>query len=365
MSEPVDPMVPSDALDPSVVERFDLASYLLGRGADPAAVRTAQAEGPEALRRLGYGTFLLGGPPSLTAPEVWERVGADEDLARSLWRAMGFANLPDDAQALTEADVAALSAINEFLSSVDSSPEIAIRFTRLMGQTMGRVADALVSIVDEGIDGLGLVPGDPDDLAVMAADVVNPLIERELIYLLRRHLYAVATRRLAGPDEERDAAVVGFADVVQFTRLSGQLPEGDLAELLEVFEAETSDAITDHGGRVVKLIGDAVMFEVDDDHRAACLALDLVESFGGDRPDLRVGMAHGPTMSRQGDLFGPVVNLASRLVGFARPGTVVIDEPLAEHLRGRDEFDLRQVRTRDLKGLGTTTVYVLRRADEG
>lgn len=343
-------------------EDFDLAEYLIGRGADPAEVEAARAQGPAALRRLGYGHFLLGGAPALEPAEVYSRVGADADLARGLWRAMGFANLPDDAAALTDADVEALAAINDFLAATGGSADIAVRFTRLMGQTMGRVAEALVSIVDDGVGDLGLVGGDPDDLAVLAADVINPLIERELIYLLRRHLYAVATRRLAAPGEERDDSVVGFADVVQFTRLSGQLPEGELAELLEVFESETADAIADHGGRVVKLIGDAVMFEMDDDHQAACLALDLVETFGGDRPELRVGLAHGPTISRQGDLFGPVVNLASRLVGIARPGTVLVDEPLAAHLRGLDEFSLRSLRTRDLKGLGETSVYVLRRS---
>ncbi len=341
---------------------FDLADYLVGRGADPADVAAAAAQGPAALRRLGYATFLLGGPPKLRASEVWALVGADEDLARDLWRAMGFANLPDDAEALTNADVEALAAINEFLLATGGSPEIASRFTRLMGQTMGRVAEALVSIVDEGVGDLGLQGGDPDDLAVLAADVVNPLIERELIYLLRRHLYAVATRRLATPGEERDDSVVGFADVVQFTRLSGQLPEGELGELLEAFESETAAAIADHGGRVVKLIGDAVMFEMDDDYQAACLALDLVGSFGGDRPELRVGLAHGPTIARQGDLFGPVVNLASRLVGLARPGTVLVDEPLASHLVDHQDLRLRSLRTRELKGLGETSVYVLRRS---
>lgn len=341
---------------------FDLGDYLIGRGVDPDEVAGARADGPHAVRRLGYASFLLGGAPRLRPHEVWERVGAEEDLSRDLWRAMGFANLPDDAEALTEADVEALAAINAFLLTTGGTKDIAVRFTRLMGQTMGRVAEALVSIVDDGVGDLGLVGGDPDDLAVLAADVVNPLIERELIYLLRRHLYAVATRRLAAGDEQRDDSVVGFADVVQFTRLSGQLPEGELAELLEIFESETAAAIADHGGRVVKLIGDAVMFDMDGDHDAACLALDLVESFGGDRPELRIGLAHGPTIARQGDLFGPVVNLASRLVGLARPGTVLVDEPLAAHLRDHDEFRLKSLRTRDLKGLGETSVYVLRRA---
>src|SRR5690606_13640846 len=293
---------------------FDLAAHLRdAHGVDPAAVAAAEAEGPEQLRRLAQAVVLLGEAPRLRPPDAWERTGADEDLARALWRAMGFAHVPDDAVALTDADVTALAAINDFLQATGISSDTAIRFARLLGQTMSRVADALHSIVDQAIDEMdGLPPGENDDLMVLAAQLVNPLIEQELSYLLRRHLYAGAIRRIAGHDLEQPDVTVGFADVVSFTRLSGQLAEADLAELLEVFEATTADMITERGGRVVKLIGDAVLFVFDDPESAARLALELVESFGGDQPDLRVGLTHGSVLSRLGDLFGPPVNLASR-----------------------------------------------------
>ena len=345
---------------------FDLAAHLRDSlGVDPELVAAAEADGPEEVRRLAQTVVLLGEPPSLRPPDAWERTGASEELGRRLWRAMGFAELPDDAVALTSADVDALAAIHDFLETSGISPETVIRFARLLGQSMSRVADALHSIVDQAVAEMeDLPPGEIDDIMVLAAENVNPVIERELSYLLRRHLYAGAIRRIAGVDLEQPELTVGFADVVSYTRLSGRLPESDLAELLETFEATTADMITDSGGRVIKLIGDAVLFVFDHDPAtAADLALRLVESFGEGQPELRVGLAHGTALSRLGDLFGPTVNLASRLVSFARPGTVVVDQAFVDVLgaAGVEEVTARSLRPRELKGFGTTALYVLRR----
>jgi len=344
-------------------QQFDLAAYLRDLGVPSEDVSAAEAAGPEELRRLAQAVVLLGEPPSLRPPEVWEATGASEDLARRLWRAMGFAHLPDDVVALTHADVDALAAINDYLESSGTSEDIAIRFTRLLGQSMSRVADALHSIVDEAIAEMDeLPPGATDDVIVLAAEIVNPLIEQELSYLLRRHLYAGAIRRIAGVDLEERATTVGFADVVSFTRLSGQLPEADLAALIEAFEATTADLITEHGGRVIKLIGDAVLFSFDGAPAdAAELALQLVEAFGGEQPELRVGLAHGPVLVRLGDLFGPTVNLASRLVSFARPGSVIVDQRFVDVLGDTPDIHTLSIRPRELKGIGSTRLHVLRR----
>jgi adenylate cyclase len=348
------------------VEPFDLVAHLrddLEVDADLVAI--AELAGPEAIRRLAQAVVLLGGPPSLTPPEAWRKAGADEALGRRLWRAMGFANLPDDAIALTDLDVESLAAIHSFLQVSGISPETAVRFARLLGQSMSRVADALHGIVDQALGEMQVLPpGEIDDVMVLAAQMVNPLITQELSYLLHRHLYAGAVRRIAGVDLEQPEVTVGFADVVSYTRLSGQLPEADLAELLETFEATTADLITEAGGRVIKLIGDAVLFVFDDPRPAADLALLLVESFGGDQPDLRIGLTHGPVLSRLGDLFGPPVNLASRLVSYARPGSVLVDQAFVDvlgELGGAEGLTTKSLRPRDLKGIGTTPLYVLRR----
>lgn len=345
---------------------FDVAEFLVASAVEPELIDAARAQGRDALHRLAYSVALLGGPVRYTPQDVFELSGADEDLARTLWRAMGFAEVPDDSRALADADVQALRELDDFLQVSPGRRDTAIRFTRLLGQTMSRVADALAAIVEDAVraeaDQWFEAGSDSAELGLMASVAIVPMVERELQYLFRRHLFASALERAIDADDDHDEVVVGFADVVQFTRLSGQMNEQDLATLLETFEAETTGIIVDRGGRVIKLIGDAVMFTVDGDHRAAELALDMVDTFAApDRPDLRVGLAHGDVIERQGDVFGATVNLASRLVGFARPGTVLIDEGLAAHLADSEAFDIRPLGRRNLKGIGPTSISVLRR----
>lgn len=377
--EPVE--VPEDVLSrfasSATADDVDLAAFLRAYGVPDEEVDAAEAVGCDALRRLGYAHVVLGGPTRYTVDEVRAAAGTPEGLSTDLWRAMGFADLPREVRALTDLDVAALGMVAGQLDGSSVDAESVVRFTRLLGQAMGRIADALIGAVERGIHERLDDDHAAHDAAVVATAVLVPVIEEEVQYLLRRHLYAAASRRLVGDDEPETDTVVGFADVVQFTRLSGQLPESDLAALLEAFEAETSALIANRGGRVVKLIGDAVMFTVDTPQDAAALALDLVDTFGGDLPQLRVGMAMGPVIERLGDVFGPTVNLASRLVAFARPGTVLVNAPLADALRERSDAPASSdvsvagpatvrvvsLRPRELKGLGETRLSVIRRAD--
>ena len=78
----------------------------------------------------------------------------------------------------------------------------------------------------------------------------------------------------------------------------------------------------------------------------ADIAIALVEAYArdADLPGVRVGLACGPTLSWEGDLYGPTVNLASRLVNFARPNTVLISEDLGKLLADDPRFALRHLR---------------------
>ena len=139
------------------------------------------------------------------------------------------------------------------------------------------------------------------------------------------------------PDAERSAVTrelaVGFADLVDYTRSTRALAPAELAASISRFESKAGEIVTRHRGRVVKLIGDEVMFAVDDPQRAARAALELVDEVGRDSqmPDVRVGLAAGPVISHQGDYYGEVVNLAARLVKAAEPGSALVSESIAQH----------------------------------
>ena len=118
-----------------------------------------------------------------------------------------------------------------------------------------------------------------------------------------------------------------------------------------------------HGGRVVKLIGDEVLFVVDDLDRAITAGLELIDRLSEfeEMPPVHCGVAFGPTITVGGDVFGPTVNLASRLTKVARPGSIAVPRKGNESLLDRDDLDVRKVRrTYDLKGIGRTSILAVR-----
>jgi adenylate cyclase len=296
---------------------------------------------------------VLVGPPELTSPEVARDGGVDLERARRLWRALGFAPVPEDARIFTHADVDVLRLVRRLLDRDGLDFEVVVQMTRLTGRALGRIADAQV-------EAAGAVLGD----ATRALPAFAGDFERLMAYVWRRQLSAAVLRRAALPPSEASVSV-GFADMVGFTTLSQALDASELAAMVDRFETLVYQHVTHFGGRIVKMIGDEVMFATDDAVTAANVALALVEGHAEspDLPDVRVGLARGPALAWDGDLFGPTVNLASRLVNVARPGAVLVSETLADALEGRPEYVLRHLRAIRLQGIGRVRIRVLRRAE--
>ena len=157
---------------------------------------------------------------------------------------------------------------------------------------------------------------------------------------------------------------VGFCDMTGFTRLGQELEDRELAATVDRFEAEAYDVVASGGGRVVKVIGDEVMFVADRPETAAEMSLRLAERFSDDEvvPAVRVGLAYGPALSREGDFLGSTVNLASRIAAYALPGTVLISDDLNEQVADEPEFFTKPLRpSTRLKGIGRVRLWVLRR----
>ncbi len=314
------------------------------------------ADQPEALERLE--AELLGGSRKYTRTEVAERSGVPIVRAERLWRSLGFASTSDDEVVFGDADVDALKAIDSIVEQGIVKPESENSVARSLGQVMARLADWQTAL----LSGLG----DGDDVlegAAAAAEHVVPTIEKLQAYVWRRHLVAAAGRILpvAADNPDSDTMVAGFADIVGFTSLSRTTDEDDLAALVERFEAVTSDVIAEHRGRVVKMIGDEVLFVVQKPTDAADIGLELMDwAAGEDTPDLRIGMAHGRIISWLGDVYGPIVNVASRLTSVARPGSIVVDRGFAEALEGEDAYKVRKIRRVSVRGYSHLEPWVLR-----
>jgi len=308
----------------------------------------------------------LLGHAEFTSGEVARAAGVELDDARRLWQALGFPPVPDDDRVFTRADVEVLRTARALIEQHDTDPAILVQLGRVTGQSLARVADAQVTASAERLEH-ARTAGAPPDLAFAALaeriDALAPSLERMLGYVWRRHLLAALLRLSTAPEAGR-IQTVGFADLVGFTAMSQALDQRELSTMVDRFEAVAYEQIPARGGRLVKMIGDAVMFAADDAVAAAEIALSLVEAHARDPelPDARAGLASGPVLAWEGDLVGPTVNLASRLVKLARPGTVLVAEELGEQLRHDPTFALRHLRPVRLQGIGRVRSWALRRA---
>ncbi len=301
--------------------------------------------------------LILGGDLALTSSEVAHKGGLSLEDGQRLWRALGF---PDTGEAVAygESDVDAVATVAATIESGLLDEETVFRITRALGTTMSRLADWQVSTLVDQVerDVEGGKAASRLQAAVGLATEAAPGFEQLMIYAWRRHLAAAAARMeaLGAADRELLSTVmtVGFADLSRFTLLSNELDDSTLGALVENFETRCTDIVTSHGGRVIKTLGDAVLFVTLDPPEGTRTALDLVAQIASrdDMPDIRVGLATGSAISRLGDVFGPPVNLAARLSHVARSNRVLIDEATAATLG--DEFDTRTLPPRPLRGFG-------------
>ena len=312
---------------------------------------------------------ILGGTPSMTSEAVAEGAGVTLEQARRLWRALGFPDV-GEAAAFTEDDQVALGTL---VGAVDQGAidfDTAVRLTRAVGQTMARLSDWEVSALLTRVLELSRdeTTEDSDQIAIglrMIQEFTTPF-EELLVYVWKRHLAAaVARAEVLGADEEdvhTSRLTVGFADIVQFTALSNELSEQRIGDLVELFEARCADVVAANRGRVIKSIGDSVLFVHQDPIAAYEIAEGIITVVGRDSrmPDVRVGLASGLVVLRLGDVFGPPVNMASRLTGVARRNRVIVDGATAELLPA-DQFETRRLPGRPVRGFGIVEPVAVRR----
>lgn len=305
--------------------------------------------------------MLLGQAPTLTRLDVARRSGLPPEVNAARWRALGFPEVGDNDVAFTKADVDALKLTESLIKHGFIDPENEESFIRTVGRTFARLAEWQVR---------GILRTALETEAVSGRDLkqigeILRLASKVQDYVWRRHLVGAATRMVLqhSVDAESEPACAGFVDIVGYTTRSRSMTSDELAALVERFESVVTDLITEHSGRVVKTIGDEIFFVVDDPAEAAWLGVELTEQHVHDEtfPNVRVGMAYGDLLHRLGDVFGPVVNMASRLTSVARPGRAVVDKQLAELAKDEPGIRLRRMRRMPVKGFETVEPWSLKR----
>lgn len=308
---------------------------------------------------------ILGSPRELNRVEVTEAAGVSLDRATELWRALGFPAPVDDEQVMfNDGDIEALRLTGWLEENGVLEPDVELTLVRSLGRGFARLAEW--EIAELAASQLSETPEPTEEMKDLV-DSLMPVLEDLQTYVWRRHLAHAAGRLLLRPVESDDAEsqVVGFADIVGFTRRSRDLSAAELGNLVDTFEGRSFDIVLDHGGRVIKTIGDEILFVADRPELGARIALDLIEAEDQheDFPTLRVGLAYGPVLARVGDVFGPVVNIAARLTSLARPGRILVERELRQALRDgfEDEFRVRRSRTTAVRGYARLDTWTLTR----
>lgn len=309
---------------------------------------------------------VLGSEPRYRKDEVAEAAGVEIARAERLWQAMGFAHVGDTEVVFTDADVSAMQMLDQLVSAEVITPEVETAVARSMAQTMARLAEWQVGIFKAV---LGERFAEEIETTAQFAEAIMPVMEQLQSYVWRRHLAATAARELTASDAGGDerVRVIGFADLVGYTRLIRDFSEIELGQLIDEFEEAATAVVAENRGRIVKTVGDEVLFVADTAPDAAEIALALNERIAEtpQLPPMRIGLARGQVLARFGDVYGSTVNIASRLTSVARPASVLIDRDLATVLRAYPEYSLISIGQTKVQGFRGLRAWALRRGTRG
>jgi adenylate cyclase len=313
-----------DPMAADALEQLHHLRVIAARGGTVADMEDARRRGT--IDRLAAELLFLPHGPRYTVAGLAERVGVDVEVVRELRRACGLPDVGDDDPRFTEGDVRVVQAV-EAAAALFGRPAT-VQLLRVTASSMARVADASVSTF---VTTVGAASAMADDALLAANHAAMGLYDELLAVMdavLRQHLVHQARPNITEAHagfEARDGAV-GFVDVVGSTSLVQRLSLDEVGRAIAGFESTAADLVTAAGGRVVKFVGDEVMYRAGTVAEACLVAVQLVERFAGDPvlPGVRAGLAGGRLLLRDGDCFGPAVNLAARAVKAAAPGAVVV-----------------------------------------
>ena len=351
-------------------ERARLIPWLLEQGITVEEIRASFAPMLLPARRaLGDdGTYV-------SARQISEWTGLDIDVLTRFQRASGLPHVDDpDAAVFMRPDGDTALHIKRFIDQgIDS--DLMLTVVRVLAEGLSHAAEvmrttALAAVMQPGATELQIAQGSQALVSEMAP-LLGPMIQDMLMLQLRHALETEAVNaneRAAGaPLPGARMVAVAFADLVGFTRLGESVPPEELEQLANRL-ANSAREVTVPPVRFVKTIGDAVMLVSTETSALLDAMLALVSATDADEelPQLRVGVAYGPAVSRAGDWFGSPVNLASRVTSAARPGSVLVAQAAYEQIAEDDRFIWSFARARRLKGIkDDVKLHRARRAEKG
>jgi class 3 adenylate cyclase len=318
------------------VYRIRLAEAFQRSGIPLEAIGTAIGSGHLSLdfvdQWFAHHTALTG----KTFRGIADDLGLSLETLTSIYAMWGLPRPgPDDV--IREDDAPTFSEWKDFFPAEALNERLLTHGARLFGETTSRLADWGFAVFHDYVEAPMLAAGMSAQQAMESASafsaVGTPMMERQLSWLLRRKLEhnafqlivehvenAVEAAGGAPPSTARSPAI-SFIDLSGYTALTEEIGDEAAADRAGTLGTMTQELALSHGGRVVKLLGDGAMLHFPDPSEAVVCGLEMVERLAeAGFPPARVGIAAGPVVFRDGDCYGRVVNVASRVMDHARPG---------------------------------------------
>jgi adenylate cyclase len=336
---------------------------------------------PEQIGQLIAGGSYSMGWAALLFPDPTPRVGttldqavAEHELPRSLvaglYAAWELAR-PEPGRALRADDAELLRLAVLGYSAFGRDETLALGVARQLGGSLRRLAESQIRLFRDRIQApMAAEGGSPqrtpgDAIAAIAASLLDAL-ERTVLLLYRRHLEVYVLDAivlnaetslervgLAQARPERPPAIA-FLDLTGYTTLTDRQGDRAAAELAARLVEVAHLVSQQHGGRLVKLLGDGVMFYFPDPAQAVLCGLELVERIPREGlPNARMGVDAGPVVFQDGDYFGSTVDVAARITDYARPGEVLVSDDVVTESPGTDGAHYRPLGPIALKGVTT------------
>ena len=339
---PVRPLAPPPAVNVTTSQ---------GLVSDPAIVRRAQE--------------MMGEEPKYDIDQLAERTGLSRKKVEDYWLWLGIPITHINGPLFTEFDVDSLLALKKLIQSEQLEDSTIASLVRSVGHNAERMAswqfEALVENATLQLNGDAVearrrvvqrFPHIASSLDIQAKHAYQIGATR----VLQQNMQAEANRANPnrGTDNRPGTMAVGFADIVGFTKRTAAMDPTRLTAYIHSYEARTRDIVTQGGGRVVKMVGDAVLFLADDLSSGIPIALALADTESNAKTEtpMRVGMVWGQVVQRFGDVFGSRVNLAARLTDIASPNTLYVDPSTAALLAGDRQYHLAVLPEAQIQGLG-------------
>jgi adenylate cyclase len=319
----------SEAAGPDSSERF--AEFLEHLGATDLQIAEALSTGKA--ERIASDLVLARGS-DMTLADLARTSGVDASKIASIWRDLGINVRPKD-ERFGDRDL-------EVIKLLVSASGLEIRgaeLLRVIGAALGTIADAAVAHYVQDVEDRVekyTAPGSLERAVELTKtiDFAFRIGDCLLGPVLAQHLRDAVDRQRTTQQGVSDRVVarlaVGFVDLVGSTRLANQVSSRDLLETIATFEARAFDVSAQGGGRIVKHVGDEVMFMALTPGIACTVGLSMIEQFAAERVQPRGGISFGEVITYHGDFYGPVVNLASRLTDQAVPGEILVDSTVRD-----------------------------------